>query len=123
MPTLEQINTLGNILNSSWGESSTDTYSCKSQFQGDELHILYSTMVYFAAEKSIGIQMPALVEESNSRIKSLIDNLKKKFNSDAGYTLKLKELSNDDGLELVQASSVNPRRVGLYRRKAVFEIG
>jgi hypothetical protein len=83
---------------------------------------MYSTVVYFASESSIGQQMPVLSDESNTRIKDLVSHTKREYKARTGETLGVKELLNRDGLELVQASMVNPRKVAIYRRKVSFAL-
>ncbi len=122
MPTFEQINVIGDILNSSWGRSASNTFECKASLQGEELHVMYSTVVYFASESSIGQQMPMLSDESNTRIKDLVSHTKSEYKARTGETLGVKELLNRDGLELVQASMVTPRKVAIYRRKVSFAL-
>lgn len=122
MLTFKQVNVLGNIFNSTWGKSVDDTYRCKASLEDDKLIVKYTTMVYFAGETGMRSQMPRLVDESNARIKDLVTSTKKEFNASTGDSLKLKELYNTDAVDLVQASSNNPRRVAYYKRTAVFQV-
>ena len=123
MLNLEQINILGNILESSWGKSVDDTFSCKASMHGNNLIILYSTFANIASENAISLQTPALELESNDRISSLISLAKKEFKEKSGNALKLNEKNSVDNVEVTQASMVNPRRIVLYRRKVIFEVG
>ena len=123
MLTFEQNNALGNILNSSWGRGNKSTFQCNGTVQGDLLVVTYSTMAYFASERSMPSQMPRLVDESNHHINELMANARQQFKEAIGESLKVEELSNTDNLEYTQGSSVNPRRVAIYRRRAVFKVG
>ena len=123
MLDFEQINILGNILESSWGKSADDTFSCKAKMQGNKIIITYSTFANLASERAISLQTPALERESIERIASLITDAKKKFKEESGSALKLEEKSNTDSVQVTQASMVNPRRIILYRREAIFEVG
>lgn len=123
MLTFEQNNALGNILNSSWGRGNKSTFQCKGTVQGDLLVVTYSTMAYFASERSMPSQMPRLVDESNHHINELMANARQQFKEAIGESLKVEELSNTDNLEYTQGTSVNPRRVAIYRRRAVFKVG
>jgi hypothetical protein len=123
MLTFKQVNVLGNIFNSTWGKSVDDTYRCKANLEDDKLIVKYTTMVYFAGETGMRSQMPRLVDESNVRIKDLVKATKKEFADSTGDSLTLKELYNTDAVDLVQASSNNPRRVAYYKRTAVFQVG
>ena len=120
MLTFQQNNALGQILNSTWGRGTDDTFRCKAHMQDDQLVITYSTIVFLANETAMSIQAPALVDESNSRINDLIAHTKKEFKNLTGESLPLKEVSNTDSWEMMQASNLNPRRVAKYRRKVLF---
>ena len=91
MLDFEQINILGNILESSWGKSADDTFSCKAKMHGNRLIITYSTFANLASERAISSQTPAIARESIERIASLVDSTKKKFKEDSGSALKLEE--------------------------------
>lgn len=123
MLTYEQVNTLGDILNSTWGRGNKDTFQCKAELQGEQLIVTYNTIAYFASEKSMSIQAPLLEEESSARIADLISNTKKAYKDRTGDGIKLTALSSTDGFELIQASAVNPRKVAIYRRRAYFQVG
>jgi len=122
MLSINEINILGNILNTSWGRSSNDAYNCKATLEGNRINVMYSTTAYFASEKDMHFQQARLAEESAVRLAEMISRSKDQFKDAAGVALKLNELSDNDSLELVNASMNNPRRVFVYRRKAVFEI-
>jgi len=123
MLTFEQTNALGNILNTSWGKGNKTTFQCKGIMQGENLVITYSTMSYFASERSMPSQMPRLIEESNHHINELMAKTRTEFKDITGDALKLEEVSNTDNLEYTQGSMVNPRRVAVYRRRVVFRVG
>jgi len=91
--------------------------------QGENLVVTYSTMAYFASERSMPSQMPRLVDESNHHINELMASTRQQFKDSTGESLKIEELSNTDNLEYTQGSMVNPRRVAVYRRRVVFKVG
>ena len=122
MLSTNEINILGNIFNSTYGRSSNETYSCKAVLEGNRVNVTYSTTAYFASEADMHFQQRRLSEESAARLSEFVDASKKQFKEIAGAALKLNELSDTDSLELVNASMNNPRRVFVYRRRAVFEI-
>jgi len=122
MLTVTQVNALGNIVNSSWGRSSNGTYDCKTLVEGHRLKVMYSTMAYFASEKAMSAQTQRLAQESNDRIAEMVKVMKDKFKESTGSSLALVTESDRDTLELVDASSLNPRRVCLFRRNIIFEI-
>lgn len=122
MLSINEVNILGNILNSTYGRSSSDTYSCKGVLEGDKLNITYSTMAYFASDATSRAQQDRLSAESNDMIADFVKHIKSDFKEVAETALKLKEHRDTDSLELVSATMLNPRRVYVYRRKVVFEI-
>ena len=122
MLSVEQVNALGNIVNSSWGRSSNGTYDCKSLLEGNRLKVSYSTMAYFASERAMSTQTKRLAEESNDRIAEMVKVVKDQFKESTGTSLSLDTASDRDTLEMVNASSINPRRVCIFRRNVVFEI-
>ena len=123
MLTFEQTNALGNILNTTWGKGNKSTFQCKGIMQGENLVVTYSTMAYFASERSMPSQMPRLIEESNHHINELMSKTRGEFKDLTGEALKLEEVSNTDNLEYTQGSMVNPRKVAVYRRRVVFKVG
>ena len=122
MLTDTEVNALGNIVNSSFGRSSTDTFSCKALFEGNKLKIMYSTTAYFASERDMHFQQARLGEESNNLVAEFVKRIKDQFKEDTDTTLKLNQVSDKDTLELVNASMNNPRLIFVYRRFAEFEI-
>jgi hypothetical protein len=122
MLSFDQVNTLGNILNTTWGRGISDTFSCKGEMSGENLMITYSTVIYYASTDGLNAQAGQLMDESNARINDLVKKVKSEYKDEAGETLTLKELSNKDSYEMTQASSLNPRKVAVYRRKVVFQV-
>jgi hypothetical protein len=117
----DQINTLGNILDTSWGKSSQD-YNCTARFEGNLVRVMYSSVVYLASERSMNSQIPAVALEAVERIKSRVDSTKKSYKETMGESLVLKEISSDEDVQYIQASSLSPRKVVLYRRYVDFEV-
>jgi|1_EtaG_2_1085319.scaffolds.fasta_scaffold00773_8 hypothetical protein len=121
MLSSKQINVLGNVLETSWGKSS-DEYSCVAKFHGNLVRIMYSTVVYLASERSMNSQIPPVALEAVERIGLRAASAKKSYKEKSGETLTLKEISSDEDVQYIQASSVNPRKVVLYRRYVDFEV-
>ncbi len=122
MLTTNEVNALGNIFNSSFGRSSSDTFDCKAVLEGNKICIMYTTTAYFASDRDMHFQQARLSEESSVRIADFVKHTKDQFKEMSGTSLKLDEIHDRDSLELVNASMNNPRRVFVYRRKAEFEI-
>lgn len=115
------INVLGNILETSWGKSSQD-YNCTYRMEGNILRLMYSSIVYLASEKSMNSQIPEASNHANERVKARISSAKKEFQKETGESLNLKEVRNQDDVQYVQASSLSPRKVVVFRKFVDFEI-
>lgn len=121
MLSSDKINALGQILNTSWGNSSND-YKCTVKFDNDSIRIMYSCVLYLASEKSVNSQIPNASLEASERINSRMADAKKQFKELTGNALKTKETKNQDDVQYIQASYNNPRRVVLYRKFVDFQV-
>ena len=118
-----EINILGQVLNDTWGKSSTPvapTMSITSKMSGDNLTLNYTTICNLASERNLRDQVKVFEEESIKIIKDFISRIKKEFKEEAGRALKVKELSTDDSVELITASPFTPRKTAYYRRFTLF---
>lgn len=123
----EQLNALANIVDTTWGKSSTANvgarhlYAVKCQIVGENMTITYSTLVTFAGEQSFRMQKPKYDEESNKILKDCLADIKKMFKEDTGSALTTKELSSTTDLELL-SNPANPSRTACFRRKTVVSL-
>ena len=113
---IQDINALGNILDFTLRGGGDGKSGVTYTLQGDVLSLRFSTIVYFASERSMRDQVAVVGDESMQRLKNVISSMKKQFKDKLGYELKVKELSNKDNLEIIQATAVNPRKIAYYRR-------
>ena len=90
--------------------------------QGDTLILTYQTIVNFASERSLRLQTDKLAYESSQILKKKVSNIKKLFSESSDDPLSLKEEGATDDVELIQATSISPLKVGYYRRKVRFRI-
>jgi len=119
MLNFEENNVLGQILNDTYGKSSTavsPTMSIKGSLQGDILTLQYTTVVNLASERNLRDQVSVCEDESVKLTKQYLKNLKSEFKTDAGRGLKIKELSSDDTVEMITTSPYTPRKIAYYRR-------
>ena len=72
MLSSNDVNILGNIFNTTYGKSSSDTFSCKASLEGSRVKIMYSTMAYVAAERDMYAQQARLSEESAARVADFV---------------------------------------------------
>jgi hypothetical protein len=114
---------LSTLLNTTFGRASSPsgTVSVTSSFAGNTLTLKYKTVVHFAEERSLQMQVDRAKEESIARLTAGVTELKKEFKDVTGKTLKLKELNSTDTLELV--SGLAQRKIAYYRRMHVLEVG
>ena len=127
MLSMRQTDIMGQIVNDTWGKSSTPkspSSTLKVTMTSDNtLSFLYMTIVTFASEKSLHDQRRKLDGESAEIINKGAADIKKQFKDMAGETIKLKEVSSDDSLEITYFNQFTPLRRAYYRRRAVFQLG
>jgi len=125
MLSFEEVNILGQVLNDTFGKSSTmtsSTCSIKTQLQGDTLNVSYLTVVNLVQ----GEIQPQLKEQDRISIKltdDFIKNVKKEFKDAADHALKLKKGDSSISIEHVSMSPYNPKKTVYYRRKTAYQIG
>lgn len=118
-------NALGQAIDTTWGRSSTPktaSYSVKFKLQGNVLVASYAAIVNFAAEKEMIILKQMYSEESQAIISAVLKNVKSVYKEISGKTLKTKEVSTSDSLEIIGFNVHNPKRTAYYRRATSFEI-
>lgn len=122
MKMMSRYDALSTICNTTFGKSGSQTgqSSVTASFAGDTLTLKYTTIVHFAEERSLQMQMASLSNESISYLDQMVASIKKSFKEMTGENLKLKEVSSSDSVELISALSM--RKVAYYRRVHVLEI-
>jgi hypothetical protein len=123
---MQEVNALGQILNDTYGASSTvisPTHSIKSTLQGDILTFSFVTIANIVMGPDPREQLKEQSRESIVRIKARVDEVKKAFKAAAGRDLKLDEMISEDSVEIISMSPHNPKRTAYYRRKSSYKIG
>lgn len=126
MLNMQEVNILGQILNSTWGASSTvasPTRSIKATMQGDVIVFTYTTITNIVMGINPRDQVREQERESVEILKQHINEIKKQFKEASGNALKLKEVASDDSIEMISMSPYNPKRTAYYRRKTTYKIG
>lgn len=115
--TFEEVNILGNLINSTYGKTSSPAgdYSIKCDLAGDSMVLKYTTVVYFASERSLRDQVTRSSEEAKSRLDEYLKNIKDHFKKVAGRALKTEDIASGDNVELIQSTSNSPRKIAYYR--------
>lgn len=151
MLTFDEINDLGNIINTTWGKPSTPSgdypvgsapqYSIKAELVGmtqpeedDDARLVvnYTTVVSFRYQNEMYAEKRRFAHEADQIIKDYVRVVKDEFKSTSGRALKLKKLSESDSVEIFhtgESLSMYTQRYrpnlqrGFYRYAVVFSIG
>tara|TARA_A100001011_G_scaffold393222_1_gene482575 strand:+ start:1051 stop:1434 length:384 start_codon:yes stop_codon:yes gene_type:complete len=124
MLSMQQTNVIGQIINDTWGESSTPKSASSAlnvKLSGENtMTFKYTTIVTFATEKSLHDQRKALDLESAEVINKRSADIKKLYKDETGGSLSLTEISSDDSLEIIYFNQYTPLRRAYYRRTTIF---
>lgn len=118
-------NALGQAIDSTWGRTSTprtSSYSVKFMITGGLLQVSYAAIVNFASEREMIEMKRRYAHESKSVTDSAIAEVKRVYKDLTGKTLKTKESSASDSVEIISNSFSSPKRTAYFRRKSLFEI-
>jgi len=122
--TFEETNILGNIINNTFGKASTNAagYGIQTSLGGNILTLKYATIVHFNSSDGLKTQKNEHERRSNEMLNNKLAEIKLEFKELADRSLKIKEISNSDDVELVSASAYSERKIAYYRREIEFEI-
>ena len=115
----QEISVMGDILNTTFGKSSTvksPTMSIKGKLAGDNLTLQYTTIIHLASDRHLRDQVKRFEEESVKLLKDYVALLKKEFKAQTGRALKCKEQDSNDSIEMITTSPYTPRKTAYYRR-------
>lgn len=114
------INALGQVIDTTWGRSSTpktSTYSIKAIILNeDKLQVTYQTVINFKDERDLVRAKRQCEDESVKLTNEALKHIKQSYKDLSGSTLKTKEAGTSDVVDVVA------RRTAVYRRKTVLEI-
>jgi len=124
MLSLEQVNALGNILNTTFGKGSSKggDRSVTGSLDGDTLVLKFISVVQFASDQSLRDQTNRISEESVKILTDSVASIKKEFKEIVGSPLRLKDESSVDNVEVVAGSIHAPRKLAYYRRVHTLKI-
>ena len=113
---------LSTLLNTTYGRGGSlrGDQSVKAEFQGDHMVLTFTSVVHFAEERSLQLQVDRLNQESVARLGAVLKQLRKDFKDATGDTLRTKEVRSNDSIELV--SGLSQRKVAYYRRAHILEL-
>jgi hypothetical protein len=125
MLNFEEVNVLGNILNTTWGRSSTTkvpTVSIKSALSGEVLTLTYTTIITLATDRNLRDQASRHEEDSVKLLSDYIKNCKKDFKDGCSRALKVKEIQTRDTIEIISTSPFTLKRPAYYRRITSYRV-
>ncbi|MBR52350.1 hypothetical protein CMK19_01105, partial [Candidatus Poribacteria bacterium] len=107
---------LSSLLNTTFGNagSPTGTRSITATFEGDTLILKYQSIVHFAGEHAVRGQMSRIAEEAIQVLTDKVSELKSSYKDVTGDALKLKEVFQDDDVEILPGAIHAPRRTAYY---------
>lgn len=122
--TFEESNILGNIINDTFGKSTTRDagYGIKTSLGGNVLTLRYTTIVHFNSSDGLLTQKKEYERQSNEMLDKKLAEIKQEFREESGRSIKISEISKSDDVELVSASPYSERKIAYYRREFKFEI-
>ncbi len=126
MLSSQEVNCLGQIIDTTYGRSSTvasPTRSIKCSLAGEVLTVRYTTVIQLMSEHDKREQVKRSEEESVKVCDDYMRNLRKEFKESAGRALKVKQIDTSDSVEVITTSPYNPRKMAYYRRVVSFEVG
>ena len=80
------------------------------------------TIVHFASELALSQQLPAQRDYANELFKSELSRIKEEFKGSVDRALVTKEISRDDDVELISATSNSPRKIAYYRSNVKLQV-
>ena len=126
MLSQEQVRALGQILDTTFGRSSTTesaTASFKTKLQGEMLTVTYATIRKFASEHDQWEQTKDFDKESAQLTNDFMKDTKKDFKAASGSALKVKEQSSMTDFEVIGIQvHISPARTVYCKRITTFEI-
>lgn len=125
--TAHEVNTLGGIVQQSWGVSSTQRSGSpiavvKCRFLNDQrLIIEYTTVVNLLQASEMHARAKGLEEDGMKAVKDYVKGTKEQFKEAAGRALKLELISHHPSVEMISMSAYNPKKTAYFRVTAVAE--
>ena len=121
MLNFNEVNNLGQIIDTTWGKSSTPispSMSIKAFLEGDVMKITYTVVINLLADSPFAMRntVSRYEDESIKVVNEVLKDIKSQFKELSGRALKTKELSSTDNVEMITFSAYSPKRTAYYRR-------
>ena len=120
------IDTLGQVLDTTWGRSSTPmtaSMSVKMRIvNDDQIAVTFATIVNFGSGSEM-IQIRRKLEvEATEIVKKVLNNVKKNYREVEGKSISLKEIGDPSySIELIGGSPWNNKRTSMFKRCSIVE--
>lgn len=90
----------------------------------NNVELCYTCVVHFASEHSFRAQQARETDRAKAMLRDATKVVKKEFKSISGEELNLKQVtgSENDSIEIIQATAHNPRRIAYYRFRTTFAV-
>ena len=98
------------------------TISLKVTVEGNSMLIKYATIVHFAEDRALQLQVQRANEQALQLIDSKIADVKREYREETGETLRVEDKGGTDNIELISATANSPRKVAYYRYNRNYDI-
>lgn len=121
------VNTLANIVNSDWGNSSMakggkDIFSIKAKVIGNTVEVVFTTIATFASEQVLRGQMPQYDAESIQAIDAYVKLMKERYKESVGTALPCKQRNTFANIEHIYLNPYTPVKRAYYRRHVIYDL-
>lgn len=126
--TFEEINTLGQILDSTWGRGSTNnprgaSQSVKAKMAGeDKLILTYTSIVNFGEPQERTREFQVRKNDSTSILNACVKKIKDDFKEMADRSLTVEEINDEEDWHLLNLGQYSGRKDAYYIRNVVFRV-
>ena len=119
-------NAIGQVMDTSWGRSSTTSgtgQSVKFKFIGEtQIEACFSAIINLVSERDSFELRKRYTSEANETIEIATKRVKENYKETTESTLKLKQVSDSDTIEIIDLNIYSGKKTALFRRKIVFEM-
>lgn len=126
--TFEEINALGQILDSTWGRGSTNNprgaaQSVKAKMFGeDKLEMTYTCIVNFGEPQERTREFQVKKNDSTSILDACVKKIKDSFKDMTGRSLSIEEINDEEDWHLLNMGQYGGRKDAYYLRKVIFRV-
>lgn len=112
------VNIIGNILQTSFGTGTKN--GVMYVMKGNCIIFRFVSIINYSTDNILHQQLQNCKNESLQKIEACVKNLKAEFRSEAGKVLKLKQVFDNDTLELI--TNGNMKKTSAFKREIGFDV-